>query len=397
MKWASSIATTTNLGEGIAQAADAVIAQLGGARADLVLIFVTAHFRRSFAELPELVRKHLPGGMLMGCSAGGVIGGGVEAENTAAISLTAAHLPGVDITPIHTDTQELPDPDGSPEMWRAWLGLAGEYPVHFVIFADPYSAALEPFLTGLDYAFPRGAKVGGLASSGAAAGENALFQGHQYFKRGLVAVGLSGNIEVDTIVAQGCRPIGKALTITKCNQNLLAEVDHQPTLKYLSDLVDGLSEYDKQLMRNSLFIGLEIDPFTAEPKRGDFLIRNLVGIDYNTGVVAVGAPLHEGQIVQFHLRDRVTSAEDLDLMLAQYTGNEPRGSIGGALLFSCVGRGRYLYGKPNHDTQAFLSKVAQVPLGGFFCNGEIGPVGSATYIHGYTSSFGIFRPLSVKA
>jgi small ligand-binding sensory domain FIST len=394
MKWASSIATTPILSDGIAAAADAIRGQLDGETPDLVLFFVTGHFQRNYPDVPELVHRYLPCNMLMGCSAGGVIGGGVEAENTAAISMTAAVLPGVDVTPIHSDTQELPDPDGPPELWRAWLGLAGDYPVHFIVMADPFSAVLEPFLTGLDYAFPGGAKVGGLASSGTGAGENALFQGHQLFRRGLVAVGLSGNIAVDTIVAQGCRPIGRPLTITKCSHNLLAEVDRKPPLKYLSELVEKLPEYDRQLMKNSLFLGIQMDPFATDPKRGEFLIRNLVGIDYNTGVLAIGAPLNQGQVVQFHLRDKVTSAEDLDNQLSRYAGDAAPPGIGGALLFSCVGRGRHLYGKPNHDSHAFLQKVARVPLGGFFCNGEIGPVGAATHIHGYTSSFGIFRPLS---
>jgi small ligand-binding sensory domain FIST len=153
-----------------------------------------------------------------------------------------------------------------------------------------------------------------------------------------------------------------------------------------------MSEPDRQLMRTSLFIGLEMDPFNAAPKRGDFLVRNLVGIDYKTGVLAIGAPLHEGQVVQFHLRDRATSAEDLEHLLGAYAAGPNRTAVGGALLFSCVGRGQYLYGTPSHDSRKFLGTVAQVPLGGCFCNGEIGPVGMATYIHGYTSSFGIFRP-----
>jgi len=392
MKWASAIATTPNLAEGLKAVADKVRGELGGHAPDLALLFVTGHFSRHFAQLPAMLHEHLPCKTLIGCSAGGVIGGGMEAENTAAISLTAAVLPGVRITPIHTDTQDLPDQDDSPERWRAWMGFSGSDDAHFIILADPYSVALDPFLTGLDYAFPGSAKVGGLASSGASAGENALFLGGQYFRRGLVAVALSGNIEVDTIVAQGCRPIGKPLTITKCNQNLLAELDHRSPLKYLSELIDGMSEPDRQLMRTSLFIGLEMDPFNAAPKRGDFLVRNLVGIDYKTGVLAIGAPLHEGQVVQFHLRDRATSAEDLEHLLGAYAAGPTRAAVGGALLFSCVGRGQYLYGTPSHDSRKFLGTVAQVPLGGCFCNGEIGPVGMSTYIHGYTSSFGIFRP-----
>ena len=214
MKWASRIATTPNLAEAVASVAAGVRGELAGQIPDLALLFVTGHFSRQFAQLPAMLHTQFPCKTLIGCSAGGVIGHGTEAENTAAVSLTAAVLPGVRITPIHTDTLDLPDEDDSPEKWRAWMGFAGEGDAHFIILADPYSVALEPFLTGLDYAFPKGAKVGGLASSGASPGENALFFGGQYFRRGLVAVALTGNIAVDPIVAQGCRPIGKPLTIT---------------------------------------------------------------------------------------------------------------------------------------------------------------------------------------
>ena len=135
-----------------------------------------------------------------------------------------------------------------------------------------------------------------------------------------------------------------------------------------------------------------LDEFLDEPKQGDFLIRNVVGIDERTGNLAVGEILKEGQIVQFHLRDAETSSDDLTAVLDRYAIDNRENQIHGALLFSCLGRGEYLYGKPNHDSGIFHDKLGQVPLGGFFCNGEIGPVSGTTFLHGYTSSFGIFRP-----
>lgn len=390
MKWASSLATSANASESIAQAASAIRAELGG-DADLALVFVSHHYRDAFERIPSLVQEHLPARVLAGCSAGGVIGGGVEVEDRPAISLTAARLPGVQVKALYTDTQDLPDEDAAPGAWRAWLGLRAVERAHFIVLADPFTAALEPFLTGLDYAYPDAAKIGGLASGGRAAGEHAVFCGDQAHARGLVYIALSGNVSVDTIVAQGCRPIGRPLTITRCNQNLLLEVDRQSPLHYLGGLVDQLDAYDRELMRTSLFLGVEMDALKGRPERGEFLVRNLVGIDYGRGVLAVGAQLREGQVVQFHLRDKVTSAEDLDLLLGRYRANRA-GLPHGALLFSCMGRGRFLYGEPNHDSRRFAEQLGAVPLGGFFCNGEIGPVAQATYIHGYTSSFGLFRP-----
>ena len=96
-------------------------------------------------------------------------------------------------------------------------------------------------------------------------------------------------------------------------------------------------------------------------------------------------------MVQFHLRDADTSAQDLTAVLERFAMDNRENQAHGALLFSCLGRGQHLYGRPNHDSDIFHEKLGEVPLGGFFCNGEIGPVSGTTFLHGYTSSFGIFR------
>jgi small ligand-binding sensory domain FIST len=201
-------------------------------------------------------------------------------------------------------------------------------------------------------------------------------------------VTISGEIDVDTIVAQGCRPIGQPSFVTRCQRNVLFEIDGRPPLRVLEELYQTLGERDRELFRHSLFLGIVMNELQHEYRQGDFLIRNLIGIDQEAGAIAVGAMLHEGMVVQYHLRDARTSAEDLESLLARYEVTEP----GGSLLFSCLGRGVHLYGRPDHDTDLFRRRLGEVPLGGFFCNGEIGPVQGRTFLHGYTSSFGIFRP-----
>ncbi|SVC46779.1 uncharacterized protein METZ01_LOCUS299633, partial [marine metagenome] len=150
-----------------------------------------------------------------------------------------------------------------------------------------------------------------------------------------------------------------------------------------------LNERDQGLVGQSLFLGILMDEFQDSPVMGDFLIRNIVGLEPKAGGLAVGEVMREGQIVQFHLRDAQTSSDDLSAMLSQFR-NRSATQYKGALLFSCLGRGSYLYGKPNHDVEVFRQIVGDIPLGGFFCNGEIGPVAGTTYLHGYTSAFGIF-------
>jgi small ligand-binding sensory domain FIST len=392
MKWASSVVSTANLGEAVARAAAAVRTSLGGETADLCLVFVSPHFKEAYERIPSLVQEHLPARVLAGCSAGGVIGGGVEVENQPALALVAARLPDVRVQAIFTDTQGLPDDDAPPAVWRSWLGLREGADPHFVVLADPFTSAVDPLLTGLDYAFPGTAKIGGLASGGRQRGENALFEGGRVHRAGTVLVALSGNIEVDTIVAQGCRPIGRPLTITRCENNVLLEVDGQAPLRYLAELVEQAPEEDRRLMRTSLFLGIQADDLEVGEPPPEYLMRNLVGIDYARGILAVSAPLRTGQVVHFHLRDKEASSGDLNALLGRYRARAADASPRGALLFSCVGRGRVLYGEANHDTRVFAEHLGAVPLGGFFCNGEIGPVSRATHIHGYTSAFGLFRP-----
>ena len=183
------------------------------------------------------------------------------------------------------------------------------------------------------------------------------------------------------------------MRVTRCEGNLLYELDDRLAFEVLQELFAALDARDRHLASTALFVGVLMDEFREEPQVGDFLIRNLIGADPRRGAVAVGEHLQEGMRVRFHLRDAETSAEDLHAMLKNYEKTSPENApLSGALLFSCLGRGEGLYGRPNFDTGVFREHLGDVPVGGFFCNGEIGPVGGATFLHGYTSSFGLFRP-----
>lgn len=391
MKWASSISTSRTIETCVEETASAIRNAFEDGNIHLTLIFVSPHFKNDYRRIPDLIRGQIDPGVLIGCSGGGIIGGGQEVEERPAFSMVCARLPGVNIQPFYSDAMDLPDQDTSPRVWREWLGVASESEPDFILLADPFSFRGEEFLQGLDFAYPKSAKVGGLASGSHVGRGNALYLGDKFHNSGLVGLALSGNVEMDTIVAQGCRPIGRPLKITKCEGSFLQELDGKNTFELLEELIESANDYDRQLIQTALFLGIEMSPLADEPKQGDFLIRNIVGVDRASGAISIGAFLRAGQLVQFHLRDKIMSAEDLNLLLSKYSAEGKTGQARGALLFSCLGRGRLLYGTPNHDSEMFKDKLGDVPLGGFFCNGEIGPVGNTTYLHGYTSSFGIFR------
>jgi small ligand-binding sensory domain FIST len=396
MRWGSAISQQRATGEAIAQAAASLRADLGAAAPHLVLVFASPHHAGEFDRIPELIARELPGALVCGCSGGGIIGAGHEVERGAALSLTAASLPGVDLLPIRLPPDARGDADGDDDdepdeaAWRQRVGAAAETRPCFLLLPDPYTCDVPALLAGLDGAYPASCKVGGLASGGGRPGQNALFLGGETHRGGAVGVALSGDIEVDTIVAQGCRPIGKPFAVTRCEQNAIFELDGRPALETVKDLYESLPAADQELFRHSLFLGLEMRENAIEFREGELLVRNIVGSVPEIGALVVAAAVHSFQVVQFLLRDASTATHDLERLLDAYSsGGAP--APAGALLFSCLGRGEGLFGRADHDTDLFRERVGRVPMGGFFCNGEIGQVGGATFLHGYTSSFGLFR------
>ena len=391
MKWATAVSRSTSIEDALAECSEGVHRRLGSEPVDLALLFVTPQFAAYYWQIPGIVARHLGSETFIGCSGGGVIGGGEEVEQSPAVTLVAARLPGVVVKPLRVE-DELPDLDGPPDAWERLAGMRPEEEPQFVLLVDPFSVKTGALLAGLDYAFPGAPKIGGLASGGTSPGTNVLFSNEEVFTRGAVGLALRGNIAIDTVVAQGCRPIGETVQVTSCKGNLLHELDGEPALQVLRELVSDLDERDQKLARTALFVGVLMDEFREEQQVGDFLIRNLMGVDPQSGAIAVGENLQEGMRLRFHVRDAETSAEDLHAMLSGYgDAVTDREDVAGALLFSCLGRGENLYGEPNFDTNVLKEHFGDLPMGGFFCNGEIGPVGGSTFLHGYTSSFGFFR------
>ncbi len=208
MKWASSISSGLPHELAIEHCISEVRTQLGPGPVDLVFLFVSPHYQKAYHEIPGEILKGLEGKFLIGCSAAGIIGAGKEVEQQVAMSVTAARFPDVQLKPFNAQMSELPPLDSSPKTWRDWIGISSEQKTHFVLLADPFSFDPEKFLLGLDFAFPGSSKVGGLASGAVRPGLNALFLNDQVYHRGLAGVALMGNIAVDSVVAQGCRPIG---------------------------------------------------------------------------------------------------------------------------------------------------------------------------------------------
>lgn len=408
MKWVSVLSVRPSLESAIAEVVQRAQEALQ-CPAHLGFLFISSAFASEYSRVMPLLQEQLPDVPIIGCGGSGVVGMSQydrprEIEGAPALCLTLAYLPEVQVTTFHLSPEILPDLDSSPSAWVDLVGVSPAENPQFIILADSNFNRINDLLQGLDFAYAGSTKVGGLASTG-------LFRDYRLYREGLVGVALSGNIVLDAIVAQGCRPIGHPFLVSEGERNIVLALETQAgmgletsgggalvsqkgtPLEMLQDLIQELSEEDRTLAQNSLFVGVAQSEFKETLEQGDFLIRQLIGVDPRVGAIAIGDRIRPGQRIQFHLRDAKASAEDLEMLMSRYKLNHPSSTTQaiGALLFACVGRGEGLYGESDFDSELFSRYLPNTPLSGFFCNGEIGPVGGNTFLHGFTSVFGIFR------
>ncbi|PSB30447.1 hypothetical protein C7B82_09120 [Stenomitos frigidus ULC18] len=412
MQWVSALSTRPSL----EAAVDDVVQKAQAAMREppnVGFVFIAAAFASEYSRLMPLLQERLPAIPIIGCGGTGVVGTKgngqpQEVEGEPAIVLTLATLPGVTVRSFHLTAEQLPDLDSAPDAWVELIDVPIDDQPQFVLLADQSFSKINDLLQGLDFAYPGSVKVGGVASAAANDGSSGLFCDYRLYREGLVGLTLSGNVVLETIVAQGCRPIGQPYWVTEGERNILLGLEEQEDsnpvphggssrvsqkrtpLEVLQDLIQTLDEEDRMLAQNALFVGVAQNEFKQDLEQGDFLIRYLLGVDPRVGAIAIGDRIRPGQRIQFHLRDAEASAEDLEMLLERYQQTKPTDAIG-ALMFACVGRGERLYDEPNFDSHLFSRYFPDVPLSGFFCSGEIGPVGNSTFLHGFTSAFGIVR------
>jgi len=384
MQWASALGTGSSLEACLSQAAQRVRAQLGPRPLDLVVVFVSSAWRARYDDVPALLGKVLPAGHVLGCSGGGVIGAGADLGTAPGVSLTAARLPEVLLQPFRLQTRDMPDLDGPQQAWETVVGLPAAQSPHFLLVGDPFSFPVENLVMGLDFAYPRAVKIGGLASDSMLPGGNCLFLDGQAYHSGLVGMALHGDLDIDVLVTPGCRPIGRPVVVTHSQRNLIIQLARRPALEVLGEMLLELPPHDQTLARTSLLVGVQMDPLQPRPEVGDYLVRNIVGMDPNRGILAVGTTVRPGQLVRFHLNDAEASAQALRTSLDRHLTLR-RGAPVAGLVFSCLGRGGV------NDPGLIADRLGAMPLGGFYSSGEIGPVGGSTYVHGFTSCVGLIH------
>jgi small ligand-binding sensory domain FIST len=239
-------------------------------------------------------------------------------------------------------------------------------------------------------AYPGRPTLGGLASGDFNDQSTQLYWNNQVVEGGALAMSIGGEIELAGVISQGCTPIGETWTITRAEGHYIHEIGNRPAYEVLMETLNALPQMEKQNLRGNLFIGLVVNEYLDEFHRGDFLIRNLIGVDPSTGTLAVGAAPRVGQTIQFQRRDAKAGTEDIEALLQRATKQLATRPVYGACLCSCNGRGQRMFGKPHHDASHVQRVFGPMGLAGFFCNGELGPVGEKNFVHGYTASLALF-------
>lgn len=407
----TSSATTLSIGVGSSvnidaalaaeQACEQAAASVKRGDADLAILFASGPHAQELGEIAQTVRAALEPGTLLGVSAESVVAGEFEHERQPALSLFVASMPG---TSLHAFSyRQLPHvKDGDADALREAARIAGVRRDlrATLFFADPFSVPAAAVVSMLSSArttvegLRRAPVIGGMASAGAKPGSNILVLNDQVMRAGGVGLAIRGEIEIDALVSQGCRPIGKPLVVTAAQRNVIKTLGGVKAMDALREIISELDPNDRDLLPNGVFVGRVIDEYKARFGRGDFLIRGVLGVDNGSGAIAVGDLVRVGQTIQFHLRDRRTASEDLELLLAAQQLQTPPA---GGLLFTCNGRGTRLFDEQHHDASRIARALTTdpdrpMPLAGYFANGEFGPIGDSSFLHGHTASLALFRP-----
>jgi small ligand-binding sensory domain FIST len=376
------------------EAARSAAEGLDGARADLAMVFASgSHLAAPEATL-EAVHAELSPGTLVGCGAGGVLGAGRELESGTALAVWAAAFgEEVSVTPFHAELageSVVETALSDEESVQVLVGLPNpEGSSGVLMLADPYSFPAEAALEALGTEAPAVPVLGGIASARTAEGAGALFLGDRVYERGAVGVSLHG-VELLPCVSQGAAPVGREVTITAAEGNVIQELAGRPALETVQRIVGELPSRERGLVAGGLLIGVVIDGGKPDYEQGDFLVRGVLGAEPDTGALVVGTQVSTGQVVRLHARDARSANADLHRALALRVQALAGEAPAGALVFSCNGRGSSMFGVPDHDVSAVEEELGGAPAAGFFAAGEIGPVGGRSFLHGFTATLAVF-------
>jgi small ligand-binding sensory domain FIST len=374
---------------GLQKWAECLRSQLTAPQVSLGLVFMSPRFFTRAKQVLEILRVHARIPLVAGCSSQSLIVGEHEVEQNAGLTLGLYALPGAQLKAVHFTQEQVEEANG-PGYWRLENGVEPEQSNGWLAFIDPFHLDSETWLRTWNEAYAPLPVFGGLASGDFNEQATQVYLNGEVFDEGGVAISVGGNVRLAGVTSQGCTPIGETWTLTKVEQNVIHQIGNRPAYEVLAETFNTLTPEQQKTARGNLFIGLVVNEYLEEFHRGDFLIRNLLAADPRSGSIAVGALPHLGQTVQFQRRSKEAATEDMEELLTRARKRLGDTPIYGGCLCSCNGRGRGLFGTADHDARMVQQELGPLGLAGFFCNGEIGPIGEKSFLHGYTASLALF-------
>ena len=374
---------------GLADWARRLRARLPAKSVSLGLVFLSPKFFPDADQVLEILRLHAQIPLLVGCSGGGLVANSEEIEGAGGLVLALYSLPGATLKGVRF-TQEQVDSAEGEDYWPVETGIAKSKVNGWLAFANPFNLDGEKWLRSWNQNYSSIPVYGGLASGNFSEPSAQVYLDGEVFDDGGVAIAVGGEVALAGVISQGCTPIGEAWTLTRVEQNLIRNIANRPAYAVLAETVQSLPAEEQRKAAGNLHIGLVVNEYLDEFHRGDFLVRNLLGGDPNSGVLAVGALPRMGQTIQFQRRDAAAASEDLSELLAREKVRLAGAEIYGGCLFCCNGRGKNLFGRTSHDSELVQAHFGPTGIAGFFCNGEIGPIGDKNFLHGFTASLALF-------
>ena len=369
--------------------AESVRHQLTAPQVSLGLVFMSPRFFPRAKQVLEILRVHARIPLLAGCSSQSLIVGEHEVEQNAGLSLGLYALPGAELKAVHFKQEQVEEANG-PGYWHLETAVEPDHTNGWLVFIDPFHLDSESWLKTWNEAYAPAPVLGGLASGDSNEQATQIYLNGEVYDEGGVAISVGGDVRLMGVTSQGCTPIGDTWTLTKVEQNIIHQIGNRPAYEVLAETFNQLTPEQQKGARGNLFIGLVVNEYLEDFHRGDFLIRNLLGADPRSGSIAVGALPRLGQTVQFQRRSKEAATEDMEELLVRARKQLGETPIYGGCLCCCNGRGKNLFDCPDHDAHLVQQRLGPMGLAGFFCNGEIGPVGEKSFLHGYTASLTLF-------
>jgi small ligand-binding sensory domain FIST len=386
-KFSNALITNANWSDEVGKSCQAIIEDIV-VSPDIAIVFVSPHFADEFQDIADAIQETLQPRNMIGCVGDSIVSGGREIEGDPAITIWAAALPDTKIETARLLLERVPD--------RGFISGTEELPFDqitereesaLIVLGEPFSFPADLLLSQLAADYPELRVIGGMASGFQQPGKNLVLVNGTVYCEGAAGLLIDGGVKVHSVVSQGCRPIGDRTIVTKVEQNLILELGGKPAMQVLEEMFIRLPTSDHDLMSKGFFLGRVISEYQDDYEMGDFLIRNVMSMDNERRAVVVNDYFQVGQTVQFQVRDEETASNELRQLLKKTDSAEIRGG----LVFTCNGRGTKLFAEPDHDAGVIRETVGEIPLAGFFAQGEIGPVGRENHMHGYTASVLLFE------